>query len=128
MKESAIYDYIIVGAGSSGCALAERLSRDATARVALIEAGKSDKSLLIRMPAGVRLLYNGAAYNWKFSTTAQPELEARKIYIPRGKVIGGSSSINSMIAIKGARSDYEKWAAVSSPEWGPENMYRVLRA
>lgn len=127
MKESAIYDYIIVGAGSSGCALAERLSRDATVRVALIEAGKSDKSLLIRMPAGVRLLYNGAAYNWKFSTTAQPELEARKIYIPRGKVIGGSSSINSMIAIKGARSDYEKWAAVSSPEWGPENMYRVLR-
>ncbi|MEP2984087.1 MAG: GMC family oxidoreductase N-terminal domain-containing protein [Sulfitobacter sp.] len=127
MKESAIYDYIIVGAGSSGCALAERLSRDETARVALIEAGKSDKSLLIRMPAGVRLLYNGAAYNWKFSTTAQPELEARKIYIPRGKVIGGSSSINSMIAIKGARSDYEKWAAVSSPEWGPENMYRVLR-
>ena len=127
MTEGEHYDYIIVGAGSSGCALAERLSRNSSARVALIEAGRSDKSFLIDMPAGVRLLYNGAAYNWKFRTTPQPELASRQIYIPRGKVVGGSSSINSMIAVRGAHTDFEEWAAASSSVWGPENMYRVLR-
>jgi len=127
MKESGQYDYIIVGAGSAGCALAERLSRDGSARVALIEAGKSDKSFLIGMPAGVRLLYEGAAHNWKFHTAPQQELASRQIYIPRGKVVGGSSSINSMIAIKGARADFEDWRNASSADWGPDNMFRVLR-
>ncbi|WP_306130375.1 GMC family oxidoreductase [Roseovarius sp. MMSF_3350] len=121
------YDYVIVGAGSSGCALAERLSRDGTVRVALLEAGKSDKSFLIGMPSGVRLLYEGAGFNWKFQTTPQLELGSRQIYIPRGKVIGGSSSINSMIAIKGAHVDFEDWAKAASSIWGAENMFRVLR-
>lgn len=126
MIQNRHYDYIIVGAGSSGCALAERLSRDSSVRVALLEAGKSDKSFLIGMPAGVRLLYEGATYNWKFRTTPQPELASRQIYIPRGKVIGGSSSINSMIAIKGARADFEDWAIASSAAWGPDNVFRML--
>lgn len=127
MKESGQYDYIIVGAGSAGCALAERLSRDETARVALVEAGNSDKSFLIGMPAGVRLLYEGAAHNWRFHTAPQQELASRQIYIPRGKVVGGSSSINSMIAIRGARADFEDWSNASSENWGPDNMFRVLR-
>lgn len=121
------YDYIIVGAGSSGCALAERLSRDPAIRVALLEAGRSDRSILVAMPAGVRVLYEGAAYNWKFMTMPQPELASRRIYIPRGKGIGGSSSINSMIAIHGAQADFEEWAAVSSPLWGAKNIRRILR-
>lgn len=127
MTKNSHFDYIIVGAGSSGCALAERLSRDNAVQVALLEAGKSDRSFLVSMPAGVRLLYEGAAYNWKFRTTPQPELASRQIYIPRGKVIGGSSSINSMIAIKGARADFEDWARATSPAWGPDNVFRVLR-
>ena len=90
------YDYIVVGAGSAGCVLATRLSEDPTVKVLLLEAGAPSSSILVHMPAGIRILYKSPKHNWKFWTEPQTELNNRKIYIPRGKVIGGSSSINSM--------------------------------
>ena len=93
------YDYIVVGAGSAGCVLAERLSEDPNVKVLLVEAG-APPSVFINMPAGIRVLYNSAKYNWRFWTEPQQYLNNRKIFIPRGRAIGGSSAINSMIAMR----------------------------
>ena len=91
-------DYIIIGAGSAGCVLAARLTQDPAIRVALIEAGPADKSVLIHCPAGLALMAKaGGDTNWKFETEPQPGLNGRKGYQPRGRVLGGSSSINAMI-------------------------------
>ena len=100
----ASYDYINVGAGSAGCVLATRLSEDANVSVLLIEAG-GGKSMFVDMPAGIKVLYTSGRYNWRFWTEPQRHLDNRRIYIPRGRVIGGSSSINSMIAIRCAVSN-----------------------
>lgn len=116
------YDYIIVGAGSAGCVLAARLSENPTVKVLLLEAGAPSSSVLVHMPAGIRILYKSPRHNWKFWTEPQTELNNRKIYIPRGKVVGGSSSINSMIAMRGNPADYDAWAAQGLPEWSYENL------
>jgi choline dehydrogenase len=94
------YDYIVVGAGSAGCVLAARLSEDPNVKVLLLEAGRPSSSIFVHMPAGIRVLYTSPKHNWQFWTEPQTELNNRKIYIPRGKVVGGSSAINSMIAIR----------------------------
>jgi choline dehydrogenase len=111
------FDYIIVGAGSSGCVIANRLSADPNIRVALVEAGKEDKSFLIHMPLGVAWLFHHKELNWRFSTTPQKHAGGRQIYVPRGKVLGGSSSINGMIYTRGHPSDYDDWAALGNPGW-----------
>ena len=112
------YDYIIVGAGSAGCTLANRLSADPSIRVCLIEAGKKDSSLLIRMPAGVgNLIKAPGAHNWGFWTTPQEHMDRRKLYWPRGKGWGGSSSINGMIYIRGHAGDYDHWAQLGLRGW-----------
>jgi choline dehydrogenase len=121
------YDYIVVGAGSAGCVLAARLSEDPTVKVLLLEAGAPSSSILVHMPAGIRILYKSPKHNWKFWTEPQTELNNRKIYIPRGKVIGGSSSINSMIAIRGNPADYDAWAAQGLPEWGHESLHPYFK-
>ena len=92
-----MYDYIIVGAGSAGCVLANRLSADPKTKVLLLEAGKKDTSPFIRMPTGVGQLLSGTTYNWSFDTAPEPHLENRRLFWPRGKGLGGSSSINGMI-------------------------------
>lgn len=120
------YDYIVVGAGSAGCVLASRLSERPDVSVLLIEAGAAS-SIFVHMPAGIRFLYKGPYYNWRFWTEPQTELNNRKIYIPRGKVVGGSSSINSMIAIRGNRQDYDDWAEQGLSSWSFDNLEPYFR-
>ena len=112
------YDYIIVGAGSAGCALANRLSADPAIKVCLIEAGKKDNALMVRMPAGVGSLIKQAGdYNWGFYTEAQKHMNGRKLYWPRGKGWGGSSSINGMVYIRGHAGDYDQWGQMGLKGW-----------
>ncbi|MDR3510463.1 MAG: choline dehydrogenase [Caulobacteraceae bacterium] len=112
------YDYIIIGAGSAGCVLANRLSADPKTRVLLLEAGGKDNSILVRMPAGVgALLQSKGPYNWGFWTEPEPNLENRKLWWPRGKGWGGSSSINGMIYIRGHARDYDQWSQMGLRGW-----------
>ena len=112
-----MYDYIIVGGGSAGCVLAGRLSEDPAVRVALVEAGPPDTSVLIHCPAGLALMARNGQANWCFDTVPQPGLNGRRGYQPRGKVLGGSSSINAMIYMRGQARDYDAWAAAGNPGW-----------
>jgi choline dehydrogenase-like flavoprotein len=117
LTDGAAFDILIVGAGSAGCVLAGRLSEDPALRVGLIEAGPPDKSVLIHCPAGLALLAQTGAANWGFETVPQPGLNGRRGYQPRGKVLGGSSSVNAMIYARGHRADYDAWAAEGNPGW-----------
>jgi choline dehydrogenase-like flavoprotein len=110
-------DYLIVGGGSAGCVLAGRLSEDPTVQVTLLEAGPPDTSALIHCPAGLALMARKGNLSWAFETVPQRGLQGRRGYQPRGKVIGGSSSINAMIYIRGQAQDYDDWAAQGNPGW-----------
>ncbi len=115
----AEYDYIIIGAGSAGCVLANRLSKDEGNRVLLLEAGPEDKSTLIHMPAGVgKLISTRSKHNWYYETEGEEELGQRKMYWPRGKGLGGSSSMNGMIYIRGHARDYDHWRQLGLEGWG----------
>jgi choline dehydrogenase-like flavoprotein len=115
--EHRIFDFVIVGAGSAGCLLAEHLSADPDCRVALIEAGPDDDTWLLRVPAALPLLLRSHRYNWAFDTVPQPALNNRQLYWPRGKVLGGSSSINAMCAVRGAAADFDRWAMYGGHNW-----------
>ncbi len=121
------YDYIIVGAGSAGCALASELSQDPDARVLVLEAGRRDWSPMIHMPAGIQSLIEGTSHNWAFRTVPQKHLNNRRMFIPQGKAIGGTSSINGMIYIRGSRQDYDRWAADGCVGWGYEDVLAVYK-
>lgn len=112
-----MFDYIIVGGGSAGSVLAGRLSEDPTIRVALIEAGPADRSVLIHCPAGLAVIAKFELNGWGYNTTPQPGLNGRRGYQPRGKVLGGSSSINAMVYARGHAADYDGWAAQGNPGW-----------
>ena len=116
------FDYLIVGAGSAGCVLAARLSEDPAMRVALFEAGPADKSVLIHCPAGLAVLAKNGAANWAFTTVPQAGLNGRRGYQPRGKVLGGSSSVNAMIYLRGQPEDYDSWAGEGNAGWGWGNV------
>ena len=117
------YDYLIVGAGSAGCVLANRLSADANKRVLLLEAGPRDWHPFIHMPAGLAKLINRKGINWDYYTEPEANLDARRLWWPRGKVLGGSSSINAMCYIRGVPADYDDWAAqTGDPRWNWNNV------
>ncbi len=111
-------DYVIVGAGTAGCVLASRLSQDGSARVALIEAGGSDKSIWIQLPIGYGRTYFDPRINWMYETVPIPSLGGRTSYWPRGKVIGGSGSINAMVHVRGLPHDYDDWRDMGNVGWG----------
>ena len=112
-----MYDYIIIGAGSAGCVLANRLSEDPTLRVLLLEAGPRDWHPFIHMPAGLAKLVGQKGINWNYDTAPEPQLNQRRLWWPRGKVLGGSSSINAMCYIRGVPRDYDEWAAAGAQGW-----------
>ena len=103
-----MYDYVIVGAGSAGCVLAARLSENPATRVLLLEAGPPDDADEIHIPAAINLLFQ-STYDWNYQTAPQERAAGRSIYWPRGRTLGGSSSINAMIYIRGSRYDYDTW-------------------
>ena len=122
------FDYIIVGAGSAGCVLANRLSADPNVKVCLIEAGKKDTSLMVKMPAGVGgLIKQANDYNWGFFTEPQQHMENRRLYWPRGKGWGGSSSINGMVYIRGHAGDYDLWGQMGLKGWSFADVLPYFR-
>ena len=122
------YDYVIVGAGSAGCVLANRLSANPARRVLLLEAGGRDWHPFIHMPAGLAKLVNNKRINWDYHTEPEPALAHRRLWWPRGKVLGGSSSINAMCYTRGAPTDYDEWAALTGdPRWAWNAVLPVFK-
>ncbi|MBD3941338.1 GMC family oxidoreductase N-terminal domain-containing protein [Microbacterium sp. NEAU-LLC] len=119
-------DYVVVGAGSAGAALAARLSEDPTVSVLLLEAGGPDKALELHVPAAFSKLFRGA-YDWNYDTVPQPALEGRTIYWPRGKTLGGSSSLNAMMWVRGFAADYDEWADAAGPGWSWDALIPYFR-
>ena len=123
-----VFDFIIVGAGSAGCVLAERLSANGRYSVLVLEAGGSDRRFFIQMPLGYGKTFYDPSVNWMYAAEADPGLNGQRDYWPRGKVLGGSSSINAMVYIRGAREDYESWEAAGNTGWGWNDVLRSYRA
>jgi len=119
------YDFIVVGAGAAGCALAARLSEDPTARVLLLEAGPSDRKLEVRLPAAFPKLF-GSERDWAFETPPEPGLDGRRVFFPRGRTLGGSTSMNAMIYTRGHAADFAAMGDEGGPEWAPDEMARAL--
>ena len=119
--ERGAFDYIIIGAGSAGCVLAGRLSEDPTCRVLLMEAGGEDDAPAIRIPAFYARLQD-SPFDWGDRTVPQAHLNGRRVFVPQGRVLGGSSAINYMIYIRGAREDYDEWRQRGNEGWSYDEL------
>ena len=122
------FDYIVVGAGSAGCVLADRLSADGKTTVLVLEAGGHDRRLWINMPIGYGKTFYDERVNWKFEAEPDPQLKNRRIYFPRGKVVGGSSSINAMVYCRGLPGDFDDWAAMGNTGWSWDEVRPVYES
>ena len=122
MNMDSEFDYIVIGAGSAGCVLAARLSENPATKVLLLEAGPPDRSFWIHLPIGYGKTMWDRRVNWCFETDPDPNMNGRRIYWPRGKTLGGSSSINGLIYIRGQREDYDHWAALGNTGWGYDDV------
>src|SRR3979409_2140605 len=111
-------DYVIVGAGSAGCVLADRLTEDGRNSVLVLENGGSDRSMFIQMPTALSIPRNMSRVNWFYHTEAEPHLGGRRLHTPRGKVLGGSSSINGLVYVRGNPHDFERWETEGAAGWG----------
>ena len=120
------FDYVIVGGGSAGCVLAERLTASGRHSVLLLEAGPSDRRLWVRVPIGYGILFHQGAVNWMYSTEPEPHLDGRQVYQPRGRLLGGSSSINALVYHRGQAGDYDDWAAAGNDGWGYDRVAPVF--
>src|SRR6204780_436461 len=116
------FDYVIVGAGSAGCVLANRLSADGTNSVLLLEAGPKDTNLWIHVPLGYGRLFKEKTVNWMYQTEPEPGLDGRSVFQPRGKVLGGSSSINGLLYVRGQHEDYDRWRQRGNSGWGYDDV------
>jgi choline dehydrogenase len=124
---AAEFDVVVVGAGSAGCAVAGRLSEDPSLRVLLLEAGGSDDVLEVQVPAALYKVFR-TRRDWNYTTEPQPGLDGRRLFWPRGKLLGGSSSINAMIYIRGAAADYDEWAQLTGDDsWSFEHVLPLFR-
>ncbi len=121
------YDYIVVGAGSAGCVLANRLTADGRHRVLLLEAGGSDRSPWIQVPIGYGRTFHDPRYNWMYEAEPDPALDNRRAFWPRGKVLGGSSSINAMVYVRGQPADFDDWRAAGNPGWSWQDVLPYFR-
>ncbi|MGO9995628.1 MAG: choline dehydrogenase [Steroidobacteraceae bacterium] len=121
------FDYVIVGAGSAGCVLADRLTADGSRRVLLLEYGGSDRSIFIQMPSALSIPMNMPKYNWFYHTEPEPHLNGRRMHTPRGKVLGGSSSINGLVYIRGNPQDFERWAGEGAAGWSYRDVLPYFR-
>lgn len=121
------YDYVIVGAGSAGCVLANRLSADPGVSVCLLEAGPRDTNPLIHVPMGILWMMRSRRLNWHYHTTPQPRLHGRRLYWPRGRTLGGSSASNAMCYTRGHASDYDRWRDLGNPGWGYADVLPYFR-
>jgi choline dehydrogenase len=122
------FDYIVIGAGSAGCVLANRLSADPEVSVLLLEAGGPDRNPLVRLPMLMGKLMHSGLYNWHYHTEPEPHLNNRSIYWPRGKALGGTSTINGMIYVRGNRHDYDRWAQMGLSGWSYDEVLPLFRA
>lgn len=122
MQDAGTFDYVIVGAGSAGCVLANRLGEDSALRILVLEAGGSEKAVIVDMPSALSIPMNTKRFNWGMKTEPEPALDGREVNLPRGKGLGGSSSINGMCWVRGNPMDYELWEALGAEGWRWSNV------
>ncbi|HEY1943291.1 MAG TPA: choline dehydrogenase [Roseiarcus sp.] len=128
MNEGAdTYDYVIVGAGSAGCVLANRLTEDGRSSVLVLEFGGSDRSIFIQMPAALSIPMNMKRYNWGYESEPEPHLDGRRLHCPRGKVLGGSSSINGLVYVRGNPLDFDRWEEEGAKGWAYRHVLPYFR-
>ncbi|HEY7243094.1 MAG TPA: choline dehydrogenase [Xanthobacteraceae bacterium] len=127
VRSADTFDYIVVGAGSAGCVLADRLTASGRYRVLLLEAGGNDRNVWIHIPLGYGKLFSNPKVNWLYTTEPEPELNNRRIIQPRGKVLGGSSSINGLLYIRGQHEDFDHWRQLGNPGWSFDDVLPYFR-